>query len=66
MQETHSEGIYHGLSTFHSLDNTAIVTSSNGISGQAMLKVLLRHPDRWTSIYALSQGEPLEGGITGP
>jgi nucleoside-diphosphate-sugar epimerase len=66
VQERHSEGIYHGLPTFQSSNNTAIVTGSNGISGQAMLKVLLQHPDRWTSIYALSQGEPLRGGITGP
>jgi nucleoside-diphosphate-sugar epimerase len=65
-QVTHSEGIYHGLPNFDSLNNTAIITGSNGISGQAMLKILLGHPTRWTSIYALSQGPPLKGGITGP
>jgi hypothetical protein len=30
-----------------------------------MLKILLAHPDRWTSIYALSQTPPLESGYTG-
>ena len=29
-----------------------------------MLSVLLAHPERWTSIYALSQGPALEGGVT--
>ena len=64
-QQTHSEGIYHGLPTFTSQNETAIVTGANGISGQAMLKVLLRHPERWTSIYAISQGPKLAGGIIG-
>ena len=65
-QQTHSEGIYHGLPTFTSQNETAIVTGANGISGQAMLKVLLRHPERWTSIYAISQGPTLAGGATSP
>jgi hypothetical protein len=64
-QRTHSVGIYHGLPEFDSFGNTAIVTGANGLSGQAMLKILLAHPDRWTSIYALSQGPPLESGYTG-
>jgi hypothetical protein len=64
-QRTHSVGIYHGLPEFDSFDNTAIVAGANGLSGQAMLKILLSHPDRWTSIYALSQGPPLESGYTG-
>jgi hypothetical protein len=64
-QQTHSVGIYHGLPTFDSSGQTAIVTGANGISGQAMLKVLLAHPERWKTIYALSQGPPLESGITG-
>jgi hypothetical protein len=64
-QQTHSVGIYHGLPEFDSCGNTAIVTGANGLSGQAMLKILLAHPDRWTSIYALSQGPPLESGYTG-
>jgi hypothetical protein len=65
-QETYSSGIYHGLPTFNAIGQTAIVCGSNGLSGQAMLKVLLAHPDRWTSIYALSQGPPLKGGVSGP
>jgi hypothetical protein len=64
-QRAHSVGIYHGLPEFDSFDNTAIVTGANGLSGQATLKILLAHPDRWTSIYALSQGPPLESGYTG-
>jgi hypothetical protein len=64
-QRTHSVGIYHGLPEFTDLGQTAIVTGSNGLSGQAMLKILLAHPERWTSIYALSQGPPLKGGYTG-
>ena len=64
-QRTHSVGIYHGLPEFDSFGNTAIVAGANGLSGQAMLKILLSHPDRWTSIYALSQGPPLESGYTG-
>jgi NAD(P)-dependent dehydrogenase (short-subunit alcohol dehydrogenase family) len=64
-QRTHSVGIYHGLPEFDSCGNTAIVTGANGLSGQAMLKILLAHSDRWTSIYALSQGPPLESGYTG-
>ena len=31
-----------------------------------MLSVLLAHPDRWTSVYALSQGPPIAGGATAP
>ena len=61
---THSVGIYHGLPEFSILNQTAIVTGSNGLSGQAMLKILLAHPDRWTNIYAISQGPPLKGGYT--
>jgi hypothetical protein len=64
-QRTHSVGIYHGLPEFDDLGQTAIVTGSNGLSGQAMLKILLAHPERWTSIYAISQGPPLKGGYTG-
>jgi hypothetical protein len=63
-QNTHSVGIYDGLPTFSQVGQTAIVTGANGISGQAMLSVLLAHPDRWTSVYALSQGPPLPGGAT--
>lgn len=65
-QTTYSSGIYHGLPTFLHITTgqTAIVTGANGISGQAMLSVLLAHPERWTSIYALSQGPPLPGGAT--
>jgi hypothetical protein len=63
-QRTHSVGIYHGLPEFDVFGQTAIVTGSNGLSGQAMLKVLLAHPERWSIIYALSQGPPVEGGYT--
>jgi hypothetical protein len=65
-QTTYSSGIYHGLPTFPQVGQTAIVTGANGISGQAMLSVLLGHPERWTSIYALSQGPQLSGGATAP
>lgn len=64
-QTTHSIGIYHGLPTFTIHNQTAIVTGSNGLSGQAMLKILLAHPERWSTIYAISQGPPLQGGYTG-
>lgn len=64
-QVTHSVGIYHGLPTFNVENQIAIVTGSNGLSGQAMLKILLANPERWSTIYAVSQGPPLEGGYTG-
>jgi alpha-glucosidase (family GH31 glycosyl hydrolase) len=64
-QITHSVGIYHGLPTFTTHNQIAIVTGSNGLSGQAMLKILLAHPERWSTIYAISQGPPLKGGYTG-
>jgi len=64
-QITHSDGIYHGLPTFTINNQIAIVTGSNGLSGQAMLKILLAHPERWSTIYAISQGPPLKGGYTG-
>ena len=60
-QQTHSEGIYHGLPTFAAKNEIAIVTGANGISGQAMLKQLLKHPERWSDIYAISQGPRLNG-----
>ena len=64
-QKTHSVGIYHGLPEFDAVDQTAIVTGANGISGQAMLKILLAHPERWTTIYAVSRGPPLKNGTSG-
>lgn len=57
--------IYHGLPTFNSKSHSAIVCGANGISGQAMLKVLTASPDCWEKIYALSRGQWVEGGATG-
>ena len=58
--------VYHGLPTFPSSlkGRTVIVTGANGISGQYMLRVLLKSPERWTKIYALSRRPPI--GISSP
>ena len=64
-QQLHSVGICYGLPEFDAVGQTAIVTGANGISGQAMLKILLAHPERWTTIYAISRGLLLESGISG-
>jgi hypothetical protein len=63
VQTVHSNGIYHGLPTFPSDpgSHSAIVCGANGISGQAMLKVLAGHPDRWPYISSLSRGAGVDG-----
>lgn len=60
-----SNGDYVGLPTFNQKGLTALVTGANGISGQHMLRVLARHPDRWTKIYALSR-RPSQGLFKAP
>ncbi|KAG4257541.1 hypothetical protein FPRO03_13884 [Fusarium proliferatum] len=54
----HSEGPYVGLPSFEQKGLTALVTGANGISGQHMLRVLAKNPDRWSKIYALSRRPP--------
>jgi hypothetical protein len=56
----HDDGIYRGLPTYDSSirGQTAIVAGANGISGQYMLRVLAKSPQRWTKIYALSRRPP--------
>lgn len=58
--------VYHGLPSFspNLTGQTAIVTGANGISGQYMLRVLLKSPERWKKIYALSRRGPT--GIDSP
>jgi hypothetical protein len=66
-QTVYSKGIYHGLPTFP-LDpgsHGAIVCGANGISGQAMLKVLSANPERWRDIYSLSRNFYVGGGPDG-
>ncbi|EWG42568.1 hypothetical protein FVEG_15451 [Fusarium verticillioides 7600] len=41
----HSEGPYVGLPSFEQKGLTALVTGTNGISGQHMLRVLAKNPD---------------------
>jgi hypothetical protein len=66
-QTVHSKGIYHGLPTFPSDPSAhgAIVCGANGISGQAMLKVLSANPARWSGIYSFSRGLYVGGGADG-
>ncbi|RGP78261.1 aldo-keto reductase family [Fusarium longipes] len=54
----HSESPYVGLPSFEQKGLTALVAGANGISGQHMLRVLAKHPDRWSKIYALSRRPP--------
>ncbi|KAI9710371.1 MAG: hypothetical protein M1820_002866 [Bogoriella megaspora] len=66
VQQVHSEGIYHGLPTYPEETSglTAIITGANGISGHYMLRVLAKHPERWSKIYCLSRRPPLiPGGL---
>ncbi|RMY45537.1 hypothetical protein D0865_09850 [Hortaea werneckii] len=55
-----SDGIYHGLPVFPENFGglTAIITGANGIPGTHMLRVLCKHPKRWSKIYALSRRAP--------
>lgn len=55
-----SKGIYHGLPVFpESLSGlSAIVTGSNGISGDHMVRVLAESPERWANIYTMSRRAP--------
>lgn len=41
-----------------------MVVGANGISGQYMLRVLSKHPERWSKIYSLSRRPPQ--GVEGP
>jgi hypothetical protein len=48
-----SKGIFHGLPTLPEYDGkklSIIVTSANGISGSAMVKVFLEAPERWDNL----------------
>jgi hypothetical protein len=67
IQTVYSNGIYHGLPTFLSDagSHCAIVCGANGISGQAMLKVLAANKYRWPDIYSLSRGIYRDGGTDG-
>jgi len=60
-QTVQSKGIYHGLPVYSpSLKGlTAIITGANGISGNYMLRVLARDPERWSKIYCLSRRPPV-------
>jgi nucleoside-diphosphate-sugar epimerase len=51
------DGIYHALPTFPAdlKGLSAIVFGANGISGHHMLRVLSRHPERWSTIYSVSR-----------
>jgi len=49
---------YVGLPTFEQKGLTALVAGANGISGQHMVRVLTRDPDRWSKVYALSRRPP--------
>lgn len=55
--EVERHGIYHALPTWPAelkgLD--AIVFGANGISGHHMLRVLSKHPERWSTIYSISR-----------
>jgi nucleoside-diphosphate-sugar epimerase len=54
-----SNGIYHGLPTFPDAKPASIiVTGANGITGQAMVKVLAANPSRWPHIHAMSRRPP--------
>jgi hypothetical protein len=55
-----SKGIYNGLPVFPDTLKglSAIVTGANGISGDAMVRVLAESPERWTNIFALSRRPP--------
>lgn len=63
-QVVHTSGIFQGLPTYSELPETAdlraVVTGSNGISGQHLIKVLLEAPKRWKTIYCLSRRPPSE------
>lgn len=52
-----NRGIYWGLPTYPSTTKglRAIVFGANGISGNYMLRVLSRAPERWKSVVALSR-----------
>ena len=55
-----SKGIFHGLptipATFKGL--RAIVAGASGISGQHMIQVLGKSPQRWEKVYAVSRSPP--------
>jgi NAD(P)-dependent dehydrogenase (short-subunit alcohol dehydrogenase family) len=55
-----SKGLYHGLPVFPDTLKglSAIVTGANGISGDAMVRVLAESPGRWANIFALSRRPP--------
>ncbi|KAF2830724.1 NAD dependent epimerase/dehydratase family protein-like protein [Ophiobolus disseminans] len=59
-QVVQSKGIYHGLTVYPSSLKglTAIITGANGISGNYMLRVVARDPERWSKIYCLSRRPP--------
>ena len=56
-----SKGIYNGLTVFPDTVTglSAIVTGSNGISGDHMVRVLAESPQRWSNIYTMSR-RPLQ------
>ena len=65
VQQIYSSGIYHALPKYPSdfKNLSAIITGANGISGNAMLRVL-GQSSRWTKVYCLSRRPPLiEGGL---
>ncbi|RFU25892.1 hypothetical protein B7463_g10428, partial [Scytalidium lignicola] len=58
-QSVYNEGPYCGLPSYPGITGkTAIVVGANGISGQYMLRLLAKYPERWTKIYALSRRPP--------
>ncbi|KAF2092511.1 NAD dependent epimerase/dehydratase family protein-like protein [Rhizodiscina lignyota] len=59
IQTVYNEGPYCGLPDYPGIHGqTAIVVGANGISGQYMLRLLSKHPQRWTKIFALSRRPP--------
>lgn len=51
------DGIYHALPTFASdvKGLTAMVFGASGISGHHMLRVLSKHPERWSAVYSVAR-----------
>ena len=63
-----SSGIFHGLPEYANGEtkHSILVAGANGITGAHVVKLLNEHPERWSTVYALSRkppSQPLAGNV---
>ena len=65
LQSVYNDGPYCGLPDYPGIHGRrAIVVGATGVSGQYMLRLLAKHPQRWTKVFSLSRRPPQ--GIDAP